>query len=113
MNILLNRLIIALILLFSVAFSATADEKYKGIWSGGSRTSLEIVTETPLIVRYCFRGKCNLYEPNGTLRNIRINFPAGDAFPGAKLRFKKRGEQYLGTYKVKGALKTFRATLSK
>ena len=90
---------------------AVADT-YHGDW-GNAPTSLSIISNNPLQVRYCFRGDCDTHEPSGTVNRMTIRFPRRGDFPGATLTFTKEGPAYEGRYRRHNSARTFRAMLIK
>ena len=101
-----------LILSIFASTNAYAGEKYSGKWEGKTRTSIEIRSKSPIIVRYCFNRDCSLHEPRGTLANMRFTFRKRGNFPGAVMTMKKSNGKYLGVYRRNGSAKKFTATLS-
>jgi len=96
--------------LFSVS-DANAGKVYRGSWEGTAKTSLEILSEKPLSVRYCFRGDCQLHEPSGSVRRMTIKYPRRGDFRGATLKFTKKGDRYEGWYKRRFETRVYKATL--
>ncbi len=92
---------------------AMAGEKFSGKWDGGTRTSIEIMSEAPLTVRYCFKAQCSTHTPSGSLMKMTFNFPKNsNGFPGARMTMTKDGENYLGQYRVNKATQISQAILS-
>ncbi len=101
----------------SVAFATPvitfANSHYQGIWSGGAHASLEIMSEMPLIVTYCFQSDCHLYEPSGTIDDMTFVFKARGDFPGATMTMQKKGTDYEGNFQQTGSAEVYTATLTK
>lgn len=92
---------------------ASAGEKYTGKWNGVSRTSIEILSEAPLKVRYCYKTQCGTHTPSGDLKKMIFNFPkSSNGFPGARMTVTKDGEKYLGEYRVRNATQISQAILT-
>ncbi|MEE9315262.1 MAG: hypothetical protein V3V02_11495 [Rhizobiaceae bacterium] len=85
---------------------------YYGKWDGSANTSLEIVSEAPLTVRYCFKKQCANHAPSGTLEDMVFDFPKSAGFRGAKMTMIKNGEVYNGRYQIRGSSNVALATLA-
>ncbi len=103
---------ILLVSLIFVPEPLIAGQKFKGNWSGfNSPTSIEIVKEKPLRVRYCFKKQCSLNRPSGNLDEMHFKFPKRGKFPGAKMSMIKKNEVYLGEYQQLDSSTVYTATL--
>ncbi|MDO8352344.1 MAG: hypothetical protein Q7T14_02680, partial [Aestuariivirga sp.] len=74
--------------------TAIAGEKYRGLWGGKAKSSFEILATSPLLVNYCYLGKCGKVSPSGNLNEMKW------AFPGGKMTLKKVGNRYYGRHKL-------------
>jgi len=107
-------LALAVLVTAATSVAAIAGEKYKGTWTGeGGKSTLEIKSEKPLIIRYCYNNRCDLHEPSGSVKSMTVRYPKRDNFPGATMKLKKSGATYKGTYKIKGDKSVYTVTMKK
>lgn len=96
-----------------LAGSARAGDKYVGKWNDGARTTLEIMSSTPLRVRYCYRTQCGIHNPAGSIDKMMFKFAKRGTFAGANMTMTKAGSGYSGEYQRLDSTQVFTATLNK
>ena len=91
------------------SISETHAQQLNGRFNDGASTSIRILSEKPLRVRYCYRGRCSNWNGSGTVASFTLKFPRNGSFPGATFSATKTGNGYNATYQQNGGQK-FTAT---
>ena len=89
-----------------------AAEKFVGEWNGENSTSIEIISDDPLRVLYCYENDCNEFPATGTKDRMVLVFEAGNGFPGATMKVERDGRLMRAVYKRDNSDQSFKVTLA-
>lgn len=109
MKICVRAFIATALLSLCLASASRAGEIYRGNFAQNEadKISVEIVSESPLKIVYCYLNDCSEFEPTGTVEMMTLVMqPRGD-FKGAEMTLRKKFGKYSAEYVHKDGRRFF------